>query len=284
MNHLLSVHLIQNVVLAEWAPLLVVLGIPPALAARAPRVPPLPALLLWVVNYGVWHLPWIYDAALRQPALAAAPRARALLRHRRPALVADRARHDRARPESRLPLRRVPAREPDRARDGARARADLRLLRRRSQGSGACPRSATSRSPASRWRSRRRSSSSRRSRSSSRASSPSRTRRLEDERHEHEPSPPWLLQAARRQATSRSEADRRATSDRRSGAERRASRAAAGRGPPVRQRPPLGSRPPRRARLDRTVGAAGFEPAASRSQSECATRLRYAPLSEASYA
>ena len=67
LNYLLSVHLIQNVVLAEWAPLLAVLGIPPALAARAPRVPPVPALLLWVVNYGVWHLPWIYDAALRNP-------------------------------------------------------------------------------------------------------------------------------------------------------------------------------------------------------------------------
>ena len=23
--------------------------------------------MLWVVNYGVWHLPWIYDAALRHP-------------------------------------------------------------------------------------------------------------------------------------------------------------------------------------------------------------------------
>ena len=34
---------------------------------RAPRVPPLLALALWVVNYGVWHLPWIYDAALRHP-------------------------------------------------------------------------------------------------------------------------------------------------------------------------------------------------------------------------
>lgn len=65
LHFLLSVHLIQNVVLAEWAPLLAVLGIPPALAARAPRVPPLLALALWLVNYGVWHLPWIYDAALR---------------------------------------------------------------------------------------------------------------------------------------------------------------------------------------------------------------------------
>jgi cytochrome c oxidase assembly factor CtaG len=66
-GYLLSVHLIQNVVLAEWAPLLAVLGIPPALAARAPKVPPVAALALWVVNYGVWHLPWIYDAALRHP-------------------------------------------------------------------------------------------------------------------------------------------------------------------------------------------------------------------------
>ena len=67
LTYLLSVHLIQNVVLAEWAPLLAVLAIPPALAARAPRVPALPALAIWVVNYGVWHLPWIYDAALRHP-------------------------------------------------------------------------------------------------------------------------------------------------------------------------------------------------------------------------
>jgi putative membrane protein len=67
LGYLLSVHLIQNVVLAEWAPLLAVLAIPPALAARVPRVPPVPALLLWVVNYGFWHLPWIYDAALRHP-------------------------------------------------------------------------------------------------------------------------------------------------------------------------------------------------------------------------
>ncbi len=67
LNFLLSVHLIQNVVLAEWAPLLVALAIPPALAARVPDVPPLPALALWAVNYGVWHLPWIYEGALRHP-------------------------------------------------------------------------------------------------------------------------------------------------------------------------------------------------------------------------
>jgi cytochrome c oxidase assembly factor CtaG len=67
LGYLLSIHLIQNVVLAEWAPLLAVLAIPPALAARAPHVPPIAALLLWTVNYGVWHLPWVYDAALRHP-------------------------------------------------------------------------------------------------------------------------------------------------------------------------------------------------------------------------
>jgi putative membrane protein len=67
LHYLLSVHLLQNVVLAEWAPALVVLGVPPALAATLPRVPAVPALLLWVVNYMAWHLPWAYDAALRNP-------------------------------------------------------------------------------------------------------------------------------------------------------------------------------------------------------------------------
>ena len=67
LHYLLSIHLVQNVVLAEWAPLLFVLSIPPALAALAPCVPPLAALALWVVNYGVWHMPWLYDTALRHP-------------------------------------------------------------------------------------------------------------------------------------------------------------------------------------------------------------------------
>ena len=67
LEYLLSIHLLQNVVLAEWAPALVVLAIPPALAATLPRVPAVPALLLWVANYGVWHLPWLYDTALRHP-------------------------------------------------------------------------------------------------------------------------------------------------------------------------------------------------------------------------
>lgn len=74
MHFLLTMHLLQNVVLAEWAPLLVVLAIPPALAARIAKpgairalTHPAVALPLWLANYMVWHLPWIYDAALRNP-------------------------------------------------------------------------------------------------------------------------------------------------------------------------------------------------------------------------
>ena len=74
MNYLLVIHLLQNVVLAEWAPLLVVLGLPPALAAEAGRAGvvrvlthPAVALPLWLGNYMLWHLPWLYDTALEHP-------------------------------------------------------------------------------------------------------------------------------------------------------------------------------------------------------------------------
>jgi putative membrane protein len=74
MEYLLTVHLLQNVVLAEWAPLLVVLGISPQLAATLARgtvvralTHPAVALPLWLANYMLWHLPWIYDAALEHP-------------------------------------------------------------------------------------------------------------------------------------------------------------------------------------------------------------------------
>ena len=72
--HLLSAHLLQNVVLAEWAPALVVFGIPAALAGRLGAVPPLGfltrpvvALAAWLGTYFFWHLPWLYDAALEHP-------------------------------------------------------------------------------------------------------------------------------------------------------------------------------------------------------------------------
>jgi putative membrane protein len=74
LNYLLSVHLLQNVVTAEWAPGLLVFGLAPALARelvhfRLIRVVthPLVALPLWLGTYYVWHVPVIYDTALEHP-------------------------------------------------------------------------------------------------------------------------------------------------------------------------------------------------------------------------
>ena len=73
-TYLVWAHLVQNVVLAEWAPLLLVLGVPPALARRLARpravqalTQPFVALPLWVLTYAAWHVPALYDAALRRP-------------------------------------------------------------------------------------------------------------------------------------------------------------------------------------------------------------------------
>jgi cytochrome c oxidase assembly factor CtaG len=72
MHYLLSAHLLQNVVLAEWAPALCVLGLSPALAAAAGRARtvrllthPFVSLPLWIATYFAWHVPAAYDAALR---------------------------------------------------------------------------------------------------------------------------------------------------------------------------------------------------------------------------
>jgi putative membrane protein len=74
LRYLLLVHLLLNVVLAEWAPLLLVLSVPPLLAAELARpravrllARPLVALPLWLANYALWHIPVLYDAALRRP-------------------------------------------------------------------------------------------------------------------------------------------------------------------------------------------------------------------------
>jgi cytochrome c oxidase assembly factor CtaG len=74
LHYLLSAHLLQNVVLAEWAPALCVLGLPPAFAAAAGRARtvrflthPFVALPLWLGTYFAWHIPAAYDAALRHP-------------------------------------------------------------------------------------------------------------------------------------------------------------------------------------------------------------------------
>jgi putative membrane protein len=68
LQYLLSIHFLQNVVTAEWAPGLVVFAVAPALGrAAAPFIHPLVALPLWLATYFVWHIPPIYDAALNRP-------------------------------------------------------------------------------------------------------------------------------------------------------------------------------------------------------------------------
>ena len=68
LHYLLSIHFLQNVVTAEWAPGLVVFALAPALGRRAAAyVHPLAALPVWLATYFVWHVPPIYDAALRHP-------------------------------------------------------------------------------------------------------------------------------------------------------------------------------------------------------------------------
>jgi cytochrome c oxidase assembly factor CtaG len=78
LHYLLAAHLFQNVALAEWVPALLVLGVSPQLAAAAGRwrlarwaTHPLVALPAWLVTYAVWHVPAVYDAALRNHALLA---------------------------------------------------------------------------------------------------------------------------------------------------------------------------------------------------------------------
>lgn len=74
LHYLLTGHLLQNVILAEWAPGLAVAGVSPALARaiarpRAVRIAthPLVALPAWLLTYFVWHFPPVYDYALRHP-------------------------------------------------------------------------------------------------------------------------------------------------------------------------------------------------------------------------
>ena len=74
LHYLLSAHLLQNVVVAEWASGLAVVGLAPDLAReveryRLPRTltHPLVALPVWLGTYFVWHVPWLYDKALEHP-------------------------------------------------------------------------------------------------------------------------------------------------------------------------------------------------------------------------
>src|SRR5690349_8744876 len=71
LNSLLSVHLLQNVILADWAPPLLVLGLTPAMMeaaekrawVRAATAPPV-ALAVWLAAWYVLHIPAIYSYAL----------------------------------------------------------------------------------------------------------------------------------------------------------------------------------------------------------------------------
>ncbi len=158
LHYLLTAHLLQNVILAEWAPLLAVLGASRPMAERLARLRwwrlathPAFALPVWIGNYFFWHAPPVYDAALRHqewlihvehgcyfatgilfwwPLVQDVPR-RLALRHARG-----------------LRLRGVRARGSARPPPGARAEARLRLLRACAARCGGCRRSPISRSPA----------------------------------------------------------------------------------------------------------------------------------------
>jgi putative membrane protein len=71
LHYLVSAHLLQNVVLAEWTPALLVLGLGPWVAGWVARNPvtrfltrPIVALPLWLATYALWHVPFAYEAAL----------------------------------------------------------------------------------------------------------------------------------------------------------------------------------------------------------------------------
>lgn len=76
LHYVLWAHLVQNVALAEWIPLLLVASMPPEVAPRAGRFAavraltrPLVALPLWLGTYLAWHVPVAYDTALEHPVL-----------------------------------------------------------------------------------------------------------------------------------------------------------------------------------------------------------------------
>jgi cytochrome c oxidase assembly factor CtaG len=63
----LAAHMLQHVVLMSFVPPLLVLGLPQLRVRIAPSL----AWLLIAVDMGVWHVPVIYDAAVRHAALHA---------------------------------------------------------------------------------------------------------------------------------------------------------------------------------------------------------------------
>jgi cytochrome c oxidase assembly factor CtaG len=75
-DYLLLMHLLQNVVIADWAPPLLVLGLTPRMRAEIARrgggvletlTRPKVALPLWLVGWYAIHFAGFYDAALENP-------------------------------------------------------------------------------------------------------------------------------------------------------------------------------------------------------------------------
>jgi cytochrome c oxidase assembly factor CtaG len=71
LTSLLSVHLLQNVILADWAPPLLVLGLSPAMVAACERrrsirllTSPALAIVYWLAAWYVLHIPAVYGYAL----------------------------------------------------------------------------------------------------------------------------------------------------------------------------------------------------------------------------
>jgi cytochrome c oxidase assembly factor CtaG len=71
LTSLLSVHLLQNVILADWAPPLLVFGLSPAMVAACERrravrlvTSPVFALAYWLAAWYVLHIPAVYGYAL----------------------------------------------------------------------------------------------------------------------------------------------------------------------------------------------------------------------------
>jgi putative membrane protein len=64
-HRLFCIHMAQHLVLGDIAPLVVALG------WRRRALAPLAAVPLWAADLWLWHLPYLYDAALRHPALHA---------------------------------------------------------------------------------------------------------------------------------------------------------------------------------------------------------------------
>jgi cytochrome c oxidase assembly factor CtaG len=76
LEYLLAAHLLQNVAMAEWAPALAVAGLSAGMAGALGAVRlvgamthPLVALPTWLATYGFWHVPAVYDYALRHDAV-----------------------------------------------------------------------------------------------------------------------------------------------------------------------------------------------------------------------